>query len=94
MAFFVYMLKCRDDSYYVGHTDNIEKRISEHKNKKYEGYTSARLPVKLVFVQSFTSRYEALSAEKKIKSWSKKKKEALITKNWNEISRLSRKKFL
>jgi len=87
------MLKCRDDSYYVGHTDNLEKRLSEHKLKKYEGYTSARLPVKLVFAQTLYSRYEALAAERKIKNWSRAKKEALIKKDWNEVSRLFRKKF-
>jgi len=65
LYFYVYMLKCRDNSYYVGHTDNLEKRLSEHKLKKYEGYTSARLPVELVFAQTLHSRHEALAAERK-----------------------------
>ena len=48
LLFYVYILKCDDNSYYIGHTDNIEKRISEHKFEKYSGYTSSRLPIKMV----------------------------------------------
>ena len=91
--FWVYMLKCKDNSYYVGHTDNIEKRISEHKNKKYCCYTASRLPVQVVFVQMFNLRNSAFAAERKIKKWSRKKKEALIKKDWDEISRLAKKIF-
>ena len=91
--FFVYMLKCADTSYYVGHTDNLEKRIFEHRLGKCEGYTSTRLPIEVVFAQTFTSRYEALSSEMKIKKWSRKKKEALIKEDWNEVSRLAKKSF-
>jgi len=78
--FYVYILKCNDESYYTGHTDNIEKRLSEHYSGKMPCYTSTRLPVKLVFMQTLISRYEALSAERKIKNWPRKKKEALIKK--------------
>lgn len=90
--FFVYILKCNDGSYYTGHTDNIEVRIHAHKNKLYDNYTSIRLPIKLVFVQMFFSREAAFRAERKIKGWSRKKKEALIKKDWNEIIKLSNKK--
>jgi putative endonuclease len=65
--FFVYILQCSDRSYYVGHTDDIEKRISEHRLKTHNCYTSTRLPVELVFCQQFFSRAEALEAERKIK---------------------------
>ncbi len=50
-CFYVYILKCNDDSYYIGHTDNIEKRIAEHDSASYPGYTQTRLPVKLVYMQ-------------------------------------------
>jgi len=53
LTFYVYILQCSDGSYYVGHTENIELRLSEHKNKKYSGYTSTRLPINLVFHQPF-----------------------------------------
>ncbi len=91
--FYVYILKCNDDSFYVGHTDNIEKRISEHKLGKYAGYTSTRLPIKVLFVQTMATRAEAIFAEFQIKKWSRKKKEALINKEWDKLSKLARKKF-
>jgi predicted GIY-YIG superfamily endonuclease len=91
--FIIYILKCSDQSYYIGQTDNIEKRISEHNECKIPGYTSSRFPVECVFVQTFTSRVEAIEAEQKIKKWSRKKKEALINQDWNEISRLAKKQF-
>ena len=84
--FCVYILKCKDNSYYVGHTDNIAKRLVEHHNKLC-AYTSIRLPVKLVFLQYFQTRDEAFVTERKIKKWSRKKKKALIKGDWNEISK-------
>jgi len=83
--FFVYMLRCVDGSYYTGHTDNIEKRISEHQHGMYCCYTHQRLPVTVVFLQTFTSRNAAFAAERQIKGWSRSKKEALIKKEWNKI---------
>jgi tRNA/rRNA methyltransferase len=91
--FHVYILKCNDNSYYVGHTDNIENRISEHRSAKYRGYTSKRLPVDVVFVQSFGTRDEAFNAERQIKKWSRTKKEALIEGNFSKISLLAKKCF-
>ena len=92
-TFFVYILKCSDGAYYVGHTEDLGKRISEHQLGTYGGYTSKRRPVKLVFAQSFNLRDQAFTAERKIKKWTRAKKEALIKSDWNEISRLSKKKF-
>ncbi len=66
-TFYVYILKCNDNSYYIGHTDNIEKRISEHHLNEYKCYTSKRLPIDVVFIQSFGTRHEALNAERQIK---------------------------
>lgn len=56
MSFWVYILRCRDGSYYTGHTDNLEKRVAEHQAGLCEGYTGSRLPVELVFSQEFASR--------------------------------------
>ena len=75
--FHIYMLQCSDGSYYVGHTDNIDKRISEHLQGMISGYTKTRLPVKVVYTQDFGTRDEAIIAERQIKKWSRKKKEAL-----------------
>ncbi len=88
--FWVYILQCSDGSYYTGHTDNLEKRINEHKNGAIPGYTHSRRPVELVYQQFFSTRDDAFNAERKIKGWSRMKKAALIKGDWKEISRLSR----
>jgi putative endonuclease len=89
MAFWVYILCCSDGSYYTGHTDNIEKRIKEHQTGEIPGYTSTRLPVEAVFSETFSTREEALAAERQIKGWSRKKKEAMIRGDWKEVQRLA-----
>ncbi len=94
ISFYVYILKCSDGTYYTGHTDNLEKRIAEHKNKSYSGYTSTRLPIKVIFVEECASRSEALEAERKIKTWGKRKKEALAYRGWEGIIALRKKKNL
>jgi putative endonuclease len=89
MAFWVYILRCSDGSYYTGHTDSLEKRISGHQAGKIPSYTSTRLPVELVFKQDFPTREEALAAEQRIKGWSRKKKEAMMRGDWKEVQRLA-----
>lgn len=74
----IYILRCADQSYYIGSTSNLEQRINEHIFHKYSGYTSARLPIELVFAQEFGDINDAIRAERQIKGWSRKKKDALI----------------
>ena len=76
--FFTYMLRCSDGSYYVGHTDDLPKRIAEHQHGQGCAWTRARLPVEHVWSQEFSTREEAKSAEQQIKRWSRAKKQALI----------------
>lgn len=90
--FYTYILKCKDNTYYVGHTDNIENRMCQHK-LGLSSYTSLRLPVKLVFLELFQTRDEAFESERKIKKWSRKKKEAIAEKNWSKLSQYAKKKF-
>ena len=92
MPFWVYILKCNDDSYYTGHTDDLETRLARHREGKNAGYTATRLPVDLVFTEQFFSRTEALEMEQRIKGWSRKKKEAMMRGDWNEVSRLAKNK--
>ena len=54
--------------------------------------TSRRLPVKLVFSEDFPTREEALASEQRIKGWSRKKKKALIERDWAEVSRLAQRR--
>lgn len=92
--FYVYILKCADESYYVGMTNNIEKRINEHQTGKYPGsYTYERRPIELVFYETFTDPDTAYMFEQKIKKWSRAKKLALIEENYHKLPELSKKKF-
>ena len=85
--FWVYMLKCADNSYYTGHTDDLDYRLSQHHHKAYLAcYTATRLPVQLVFSSEFFTRDEAFNAERQIKGWSRKRQEALIREDWIAIS--------
>jgi putative endonuclease len=93
LPFHVYILKCNDGSYYTGHTDDIEKRISEHQLGLIATcYTKTRLPVEVVFTEMFDARVEALDMERRIKGWSRKKKEALIKGDWDLLVQLSNQK--
>ncbi len=67
MNFWVYILRCADESYYTGHTDNLEKRVAEHQVGEVPGYTFSRRPVTLVYSEVFTTREEALASERRIK---------------------------
>jgi predicted GIY-YIG superfamily endonuclease len=90
MSFWVYMLRCADQSYYTGHTEHLEKRLAEHQAGQVEGYTATRRPVTLVFSEALSTREEALACERRIKGWSRLKKEAMIRGDWAEVSRLAR----
>lgn len=76
--FFTYILHCADGSYYTGSTDELEKRIAEHKSGEGCTWTRKRLPVEFVWRQEFATREEARAAEYQIKGWNRAKKEALI----------------
>lgn len=88
--FYVYILECADKSYYVGSTDDIERRLNEHlipfnKENNINSYVSQRLPFKLVFSEGCGKREEAQTAERMIKGWSRAKKEALINGGWEAM---------
>lgn len=90
MAFWTYMLKCADGHFYVGHSDNLEARVAAHQSGLIGGYTRSRRPVELVWSQEFSTREEAIAAERQIKGWSRAKKTALIAGDWDLISDLAR----
>ncbi|MEP7222113.1 MAG: TrmJ/YjtD family RNA methyltransferase [Novosphingobium sp.] len=76
--FFAYMLKCADDSYFVGHTDMLELRLAQHQDGTLDVYTATRLPVELVWSAEFPDRDTAFAAERRIKGWTRNRREALI----------------
>lgn len=90
MAFYAYLLRCNDGSYYAGHTDDLELRMAQHRSGTFGGYTARRLPITLVWSDSFQTRDDAFAAERQLKGWSRAKKEALIASDWERISRLAR----
>ena len=94
MGAFVYMLRCADASFYVGSAtgEDLTLRIAQHQAGTFEGYTSLRRPVELVWSEYFDRITDAIAAERKIKGWSRAKKEALIQGDWDSIRRLSQRR--
>jgi predicted GIY-YIG superfamily endonuclease len=84
------MVRCADDSFYVGVTSELDRRIAEHDlGTLPKAYTHSRRPVSLVYAQDFSNPDEAIAAEKQIKGWSRAKKTALIAGDWHEVRRLA-----
>jgi putative endonuclease len=91
VAIYVYMLECADGSYDVGTTrSNLDQRVAEHDAGMYEGYTKGRRPVRLVRAQECQRITDAIAAERRIKGWSRRKKQALIAGDFELLSALSR----
>lgn len=78
LMYFVYIVKCRDETYYTGYTNNIEKRLKAHNEGKGAKYTRSRGPVELVYWESYEEKGDALSREYAIKKLTRKQKEKLI----------------
>lgn len=94
MGAFVYILRCADNSYYVGSAtgNDLTRRMAEHEAGAYPGYTVSRRPITLVWSEHFEKITDAISAERQIKGWSRDKKEALIGNNWEAMKLLSRRR--
>lgn len=92
MRFFVYLLHCSNGSYYVGHTDNVDRRVGEHNAGKGAEYTRKYRPVKLVYQEALGSEIEAMMREGQIKRWSKAKKDALVDGNLMRLKLLSKRR--
>ncbi len=88
--YFVYILACADKSYYVGLTNDLEIRLTQHNDgENQSAYTFNRRPLVLKYYQRFDNINHAIEFEKQIKGWTRKKKEALFVEDWDEIKRLS-----
>ena len=89
----IYILRCADGSYYTGITRRyVEERVSEHAQGLIDSYTARRLPVELTFSEYYERLDEAIAAERRIKGWSRAKKEAYMRGDFNLLSALSRRK--
>ena len=91
--YYVYILLCADGSYYTGITNNMDKRLEEH-NQGYitTCYTFPRRPLVLKYHEHFHDVNEAIRKEKQIKGWTRKKKEALIKGDFDELIRLAKRR--
>jgi len=76
-GWFVYILQCKDGSFYTGVTPNLKRRFQEHKEGKGGKYTLEHKPIKILFSETFNTKQEALNREKQLKGWSHRKKENL-----------------
>jgi predicted GIY-YIG superfamily endonuclease len=81
----VYILKCADNTFYVGHTGDLESRIRAHEAGFASKHTRLRLPVQLAYSEKHSSRQETIGRERQLKRWSAEKKAALIS---GDITRL------
>ena len=87
-AFVTYMLLCGDGSYYVGHTDQLELKLAQHQAGTCDAYTTTRQPVALAWSLAMADQDSAFAAERRLKGWSRAKREALIGGDENLLSQL------
>ncbi len=85
MKGYMYILKCSDDSYYVGSTNNLELRLAQHQAGKGANHTKKHQPVELVYYEEYSRIDVAFYREKQVQGWSRKKKEALIANKPEEV---------
>ncbi len=89
--YYVYMLLCFDGTFYVGVTNDLERRVGEHEfGVDPRSYTFSRRPLKLVHSSEFHYIDEAIAWEKHLKGWSHAKKSALARDDWKGIQKLAR----
>jgi putative endonuclease len=90
MSFWAYILRCNDGSFYVGHTDDLERSVAQHEHGERLGHTHKRRPVELVWSERFQTRDDAKMVEHRLKGWSRAKKLALIDGDWDLMQLLAR----
>ena len=81
----MYILECADGSYYTGSTKDLERRLWQHQNGLGARHTAKRLPVKLVYCEFYDRVSDAFYREKQVQGWSRKKKQALMAGDTNEL---------
>ena len=90
---FLYILRCSDANMYIGTTrTELEIRIAQHNAGSFGGYTATRRPVTLIYSEWFARITDAIAAERKLKKWTRAKKEAFIRGDYETLSALSRRR--
>lgn len=77
---YTYIVRCKDNTYYTGYTNHLEKRIQAHNEGKGAKYTKGRRPVELVYYEEYEEKCDAMHREWEVKQLSRKEKEQLIEK--------------
>ena len=93
ISYFVYILRCEDNSYYVGHTENLSERFELHLSGHGAIHTKIHAPQAIVYTEKFSKKADAVNREIQLKKWSRSKKEALIDGNLTKLKELSKKDF-
>ena len=94
MPYHVYILECADGTFYTGVTNDLDRRLKEHRSGcDPKSYTAQRRPVELKWYTSFTRVELAIDKEKQIKKWSASKKRALIKEDWDRVRELAKKTY-
>ncbi|OHB55398.1 MAG: endonuclease [Planctomycetes bacterium RBG_13_44_8b] len=88
-TFYVYIMASKTGTLYVGMTNNIERRVFEHKNHLVPGFTDKYKVERLLYVETTNDPLSAITREKQIKAWRREKKVSLIDSTnpqWNDLS--------
>ena len=88
----MYILRCSDESLYVGCTTDLGTRLRRHAEGEGGSYTAKRLPITLVYSEEFLKINNALTRERQIKRWSAQKKRALISGDFRHLKALARRR--
>jgi predicted GIY-YIG superfamily endonuclease len=88
--FFVYILRCSDGSFYVGHCNDVTQRVAAHNSGRGAVWTSCRIPVALAYQEPFATKADAVARERQIKGWTHAKKQALVEGNLSKLRELSK----
>jgi putative endonuclease len=90
-TYYIYILLCSDNSYYIGVTNNLEERVLQHQNGvNSSSYTYKKRPIHLIYSEEFIDVKQAIEREKQLKKWSRAKKEALINNDLVKLKNLSK----
>ena len=89
----MYILQCVDESYYVGSTKDLERRLGEHQSGNVAIYTKHRLPITLVYCEEYERVSDAFYREQQVQGWRREKREALINGTPELLPELAKKVF-
>lgn len=87
---YVYIVECRDGSWYTGWTNDVERRLKAHNGGKGAKYTKSRLPVRLIYTEEYETAVEAQRREWQIKRLTRAQKEMLVNSPINQSKKTDR----